>query len=434
MVLCGDWGTYGFGVEVCAMADGFLFDVKVLELGDEKGEFCGKLFAGAGADVIKVEPPGGASTRDNGPFYHDQPDPNRSLYFWHYNVGKRAVTLDIHTPEGKALLEKLIARSDVLVDSLALDTLSKLGLDWAALQKLNPRLIYLVITPFGRSGPWRDYKATDLIHLALGGPMMCCGYDPKPDGTYDTPPIAPQMWHAYHIACNQAFVAAVGALIGRENHGAGEMIDVPIHQAVSVSTEVDVPIWIYGKKPVLRQTGRHAVQRITPQAQFPTRDKDRYSMLLLGITPKESATLVEFLKAKGFGDELMEKFSDPASRKGSDFIKCLNRALAGCMGAYGLEEIWTEASGKRISWAAIRLPEENLRDEHWRMRQTFAEVEHPELGETFTYVGAPTLAEQCPWRTGPRAPLVGEHNEEIYRDVAKLSAEQINELSGKGII
>jgi len=415
------------------MADGFLSDVKVLELGDEKGEFCGKLFAGAGADVIKVEPPGGGASRGNGPFYHDQPDPERSLYFWHYNVGKRGVTLDIHAPPGKAILEKLIARSDVLIDSLPLDTLVRLGLDWPALQRLNPRLIYLVLTPFGRSGPWRDYKATDLIYLALGGPMMCCGYDPKPDGTYDTPPIAPQMWHAYHIACNQAFIGAVGALISRETHGIGEMIDLPIHQAVSVSTEVDVPIWIYGKKPVLRQTGRHAVQRISPQAQFQTRD-GRYSMLLLGITPKESAALVDFLDEKGFGGELKEKFKDPASRKGAEFNRCLNDALSRCIGAYGFEELWTAAMRKRISWAAIRLPEENLQDEHWRMRQTFATVSHPELGETFTYVGAPTLAEECPWRTGPRAPLAGEHNQQVYRDAAGLSAEQINELRGKGII
>jgi crotonobetainyl-CoA:carnitine CoA-transferase CaiB-like acyl-CoA transferase len=415
------------------MADSFLSDVKVLELGDEKGELCGKLFAGAGADVVKVEAPGGGSSRLNGPFYHDQPDPKRSLYFWHYNVGKRGVTLDIAAPRAKAVLEQLIARSDVVIDSLPLDTLATLGLDWPALQKVNPRLIYLVLTPFGRSGPWRDYKANDLIHLALGGPMMCCGYDPKPDGTYDTPPIAPQMWHAYQIACNQAFIAAVGALIGRETHGNGELIDVPIHQAVAVSTEVDVPIWIYSKKPVFRQTGRHAVQRISPQAQFQTRD-GRYSMLLLGITPRESASLIEFLTEKGFGAELNEKFKDPASRRGPEFNACLNRALAQCMGAYGLEEIWKDAAAKRISWAAIRLPEENLTDEHWRMRQTFARVEHPELGETFDYVGAPTLAEDCPWRTGPRAPLPGEHNREIYGNQLGLSAAQIEELGRNGII
>jgi crotonobetainyl-CoA:carnitine CoA-transferase CaiB-like acyl-CoA transferase len=415
------------------MADGFLFDVKVLELGDEKGEFCGKLFAGAGAEVIKVEPPGGGPTRLNGPFYHDQPDPARSLYFWHYNLGKRGVTLDIQAPEARALLEKLIARSDVLIDSLPLETLSAMDLDWPALQKINPRLIYLVITPFGRSGPWRDYKANDLVHLALGGTMMCCGYDPKPDGTYDTPPIAAQMWHAYQIACNQAFIGAVGALVGREVHGNGEMIDVPIHQAVAVSTEVDVPIWIYGKNPVLRQTGRHAVQRITPQAQFETRD-GRHAMLLLGITPRENAALIEFLTEKGFGDELTEKFKDPANRRGPEFQACLTRALTRCMGAFGVEEIWKEAQRKRISWAAIRLPEENLADEHWRMRQTFARVEHPELGETFDYVGAPTLAEQCPWRIGPRAPLPGEHNQEIYAAQLGLSPGKVEELSRKGII
>src|SRR5579862_2751384 len=116
------------------MANGFLFDVKVLELGDEKGEFCGKLFAGAGADVIKVEAPGGGATRQNAPFYHDQPDPERSLYFWHYNLGKRGVTLDLDAPEAKPLLEKLIAASDVVIDSLPLDTLSRLGLDWPALR------------------------------------------------------------------------------------------------------------------------------------------------------------------------------------------------------------------------------------------------------------------------------------------------------------
>jgi crotonobetainyl-CoA:carnitine CoA-transferase CaiB-like acyl-CoA transferase len=415
------------------MADGFLFDVKVLELGDEKGEFCGKLFAGAGADVIKVEPPGGGSTRLSGPFYHDKFDPARSLYFWHYNVGKRGVTLDLDAPQAKPVLEKLIARSDVLIDSLPLDTLSKLGLDWPALRKINPRLICLVITPFGRSGPWRDYKATDLIHLALGGPMMCCGYDPKPDGTYDTPPIAPQMWHAYQIACNQAFIGAVGALIGREISGAGEMIDLPIHQAVAVSTEVDIPIWIYSQKPVLRQTGRHAVQRVTPQAQFPTSD-GRYSMLLLGITPRENAALIEFLTGKGFGAELNEKFKDPASRRGPEFNACLTDALTQCMGAYGVEEIWREAQRKRISWAAVRLPEENLSDEHWRMRQTFARVHHPELGEAFDYVGAPTLAQECPWRTGPRAPLPGEHNQEIYGAQLGLAADQVEELRRTGII
>jgi crotonobetainyl-CoA:carnitine CoA-transferase CaiB-like acyl-CoA transferase len=413
---------------------GFLFDVKVLELADEQGEFCGKLLAGAGAEVLKVEPPGGNSTRALGPFYHDEPHPDRSLYFWHYNFGKRGVTLDIHTPAGTALLKQLIAQCDVLLDTLPLSTLENLGLDWETLQRLNPRLIYLAFTPFGRTGPWRDYKATDIVHLALGGQMMCCGYTPKEDGTYDTPPIAPQMWHAYHIAGNQAFIATVGALIGRETTGTGEMIDVPIHQAVSVCTEIDVPYWIYNQTPCYRQTGRHAQPVVGADVQFPTKD-DRYSIVLPNPFPGGYETFIHFLDEKGHaGDLLSDHYQDPNNRKGLAFARHFAEVQAECVAAFDMEEIWRDAQSRGIPWAPIRLPEENLRDEQWRMRATFSAVEHPELGETITYVGAPMLPHEVSWRTGPRAPLVGEHNEEVYCGQLGMSREEVARLKEQGIV
>jgi len=413
---------------------GFLFDVKVLELADEKGEFCGKLLAGAGADVLKVEPPGGNSTRSLGPFYHDESDPDRSLYFWHYNFGKRGVTLDIHASQGTAILKQLIAQSDVLLDTLPLGTLEKLGLDWNALQQLNPRLIYVVLTPFGRSGPWRDYKATDLIHLALGGQMMCCGYNPREDGTYDTPPIAPQMWHAYHIAGNQAFIATVGALIGRETTGTGEMIDIPIHQAVSVCTEIDVPYWIYNQTACYRQTGRHAQPVVGPEVQFSTED-DRYSIILPNPFPGGYEALVGFLDEKEqAGDLTGEQYKDANNRKGLTFARHFAEIQAGCVKAFSMEEIWRDAQGRGIPWSPIRLPEENLQDEQWQLRATFTEVEHAELKERFTYVGAPMLPHECAWREGPRAPLVGEHNQEVYSRELGMSQEEVEGLRGKRII
>jgi crotonobetainyl-CoA:carnitine CoA-transferase CaiB-like acyl-CoA transferase len=413
---------------------GFLFDVKVLELADEKAEFCGKLLAGAGADVLKIEPPDGNATRAVGPFYHDEPHPDRSLYFWHYNFGKRGVTLDIRSAQGIEILKQLIARSDVLLDSLPLDTLANLGLDWNALQQLNPRLIYVLLTPFGRSGPWRDYKANDLVHLALGGQMMCCGYNPKADGTYDTPPIAPQMWHAYHIAGNQAFIATVGALIGRETSGVGDMIDVPIHQAVSVCTEIDVPYWIYNQTPCYRQTGRHAQPAVGPEVQFPTKD-GRYSIVLPNPFPGGYETLVNFLDEKGqAGDLTTEKYQDANNRRGAAFAHHFSDIQAGCVAAFGMEEIWREAQSRGIPWSPIRLPEENLQDEQWRMRATFTEVEHPELGERFTYIGAPMLPHEVSWREGPRAPLVGEHNEDVYCGQLGMSREEIARLKERGIV
>jgi len=413
---------------------GFLFDVKVLELADEKGEFLGKLLAGAGADVLKIEPPEGNSTRTLGPFYHDQPHPERSLYFWHYNFGKRGVTLDIHDPEGTAILKRLIAQCDVLVDSLPLDTLKKLGLDWQELQNLNPRLIYVVLTPFGRSGPWRDYKATDLIHLALGGQMMCCGYSPQADGKYDTPPIAPQMWHAYHIAGNQAFIATVGALIGREATNEGEMIDVPIHQAVSVCTEIDVPNWIYNQTACYRQTGRHAQPVVGPEVQFPTKD-GRYSIILPNPFPGGYETIVSFLDGKGqAGDLTDKKYDDPNNRKGLEFAKHFADVQAECVAAFGMEEIWREGQNLGIPWSPIRKPEENLQDEQWQMRATFTKVEHPELGENFSYIGAPMLPQEVSWRTGPRAPLIGEHNEAVYCDGLGMSQDEVNQLKERKLI
>jgi crotonobetainyl-CoA:carnitine CoA-transferase CaiB-like acyl-CoA transferase len=413
---------------------GFLFDVKVLELADEKGEFCGKLLAGAGAEVLKVEPPGGNSTRSLGPFYHDEPHSERSLYFWHYNFGKRGVTLDIHSPEGTMLLKKLIGQADVLLDTLPLDTLEKLGLDWATLQQLNPRLIYVVMTPFGRSGPWRDYKANDLVHLALGGQMMCCGYNPTENGAYDTPPIAPQMWHAYHIAGNQTFIATVGALIERETTGKGEMIDVPIHQAVSDCTEIDVPYWIYNQTSCYRQTGRHAQPAVGPEVQFPTQD-DRYSIVLPNPFPGGYETLVNFLAEKGqAGDLTSENYQDANNRKGMTFARHFSEVQAGCVSAFGMEEIWRDAQSLGIPWSPIRLPEENLQDEQWQLRATFTAVEHPELGEHLTYIGAPMLPNAVSWREGPRAPLVGEHNEDVYCGQLAMSREEVARLKRQGIV
>ena len=270
------------------------------------------------------------------------------------------------------------------------------GLDWDALRQLNPRLIYACVTPFGRSGPWRDYKANDLVHLALGGPMMCCGYDPKADGSYDTPPIAPQMWHAYHITGNQTFIAIVGALIGRETHGNGDMIEVAVHQAVSVCTEIDVPNWIYNQTACYRQTGRHAQPAVGPDVQFATQD-GRYSIILPNPFPGGYETLVDFLDSKGQAADLKsEAYQDAANRRGRAFATHFAEVQAGCVAAFGMEEIWRDAQSLGIPWSPIRKPEENLDDQQWQMRKTFCEVDHPELDESLTYMSVPPC---CPTRS-----------------------------------
>jgi crotonobetainyl-CoA:carnitine CoA-transferase CaiB-like acyl-CoA transferase len=242
------------------------------------------------------------------------------------------------------------------------------------------------------------------------------------------------MWHAYHITGNQTFIGIVGALIGRETHGNGEMIDVPIHQAVSVCTEVDVPNWIYNQTACYRQTGRHAQPAVGPAVQFPTQD-ERYSIILPNPFPGGYETLVEFLDSKDqAGDLTEEKYQDATKRRGRVFAEHFSDVQADCVAAFGMEEIWRDAQSLGIPWSPIRKPEENVADEQWQVRETFTEVEHPELGETFPYIGAPMLPHEVEWRKGPRAPLIGEHNDEVYGAQLGLDTDKMAEMKQRKII
>lgn len=419
---------------------GFLFDVRVLELADQKGEFLGRLLAGAGANVLKVEPPQGSPTRNIGPFYQDKPHLERSLYFWHYNFGKRGVTLDIEKKDGAALFTSLAAKADVLVETFAPGFMAKVGLDYAALRKINPRLIYVSITPFGQSGPWRNWKSSDLVHLALGGVMMNCGYDPEPGGDYDLPPIAPQMWQATHITCNQAYLAMAGALLYREQTGKGQHIDVSMHQAVSCNTEADIPYEVYGHIPLKRQTARHALPTVNSPTLAVTKD-GRYLHVGAYNTNMRGETgghrlIVELLEKRKSADNLGDLYrKDPTSLQTPAGTRHMNDVMRRWVATYKFDaNIWEEGQRSRLHWAPIRRPEENLSDPHWRARQTFTEVYHEELGRSLTYVAAPWMAETCPPRRGPRAPRLGEHNAQVYGEEMGLPLATFAKLKRKRVI
>jgi crotonobetainyl-CoA:carnitine CoA-transferase CaiB-like acyl-CoA transferase len=214
---------------------GMLAGLRVIEVADERAEYTGLLLAGLGAEVIKIEPPEGNATRRIGPFMEDRPGSERSLFFWNYNRNKKSIVLDLQEPAAVEHLLRLLGGADVLLDSSCGRLNAALGLDAAALGARFPQLVTARMTPFGDDGPWKDFKGSDLIHLALGGPMMNCGYDPDPNFEYDTPPIAPQIWHAYHIAGEQMATGIIAALIHRERSGEGQDVSLAIHEAVSAT-------------------------------------------------------------------------------------------------------------------------------------------------------------------------------------------------------
>ena len=195
--------------------------------------------ADLGADVIKIEPPGGQRTRSVGPFLNDIPHRERSLSFWHYNTSKRGITLNLETSEGKDLFRRLVPSTDILLETEAPGYLPSLGLGYEALAGLNPRLIVCSLTPFGQTGPWRNYQTSDLLQLAAGGQMGCCGYDPE--DVPDAPPIAPGGGNAWHIGSHFAYIAIMAAVCYRDVIGEGQYIDASMHEACALTTEAAVP-------------------------------------------------------------------------------------------------------------------------------------------------------------------------------------------------
>ena len=414
-------------------ATGPLSGLKVLELADEKGQFCGKLVADLGADVVKVEPPGGETTRSVGPFLDDIPHPDRSLSFWHYNTSKRGVTLDLESDEGRTLFRRLASTADVVLETFAPGYLASLGLAYDALSAADPKLIMCSLTPFGQSGPWRDYQSSDLLHMAAGGQMASSGYDES--DVPDAPPIAPGGGNAWHTGAHYAYIAIMAALVHRTVTGEGQYIDASVHEACALSTESAVASYIYRDEVVIRQTGRHHAAQPTPRTQYPTKDGKYVNALTGGrLDPAYVQILAEWFDGHGLADDLMdERYRDPeVIAKNARHI--VEEVLANFIANRTAEEVYHEAQERGFPWGAVRAPDDLPSDRHLEDREFWTEVAHPELDRTFIYPGGGAIFNGSPWRISRRAPLVGEHNDEIFGGLLGLTREELARLSDSGVI
>ena len=416
--------------------------LRVVEIADEQAEYVGMILAGMGAEVIKVEPPGGSPTRKIGPFYEDVADPERSLFFWQYNRGKQSVVLDTATQEGRAQLEGLLARADVLLESTPRDFLPAAGLSRDVLEERFGHLVHARMTPFGDDGPWADYKASDLIHLALGGVMMNCGYDPRPDGTYDLPPFAPQMWHAFHIAGEQLTMGILAALLYRAQTGHSQYVTTAIHEAVAKVTEGDWPSWVMRRTPFFRQTCRHAMDAVTDVPMIGNTKDGRWVITRGPVRGDHWKRLPAWMAEQGLpmGDaewvdpqDVAEAYggrSIPGSRPGpsntDDRSARATETFHRLVKRYTFAEVpWQSAQDQGFLWAPLFKPHENLADPHYAERGTFQDVEHPEHGRSFAYSVSKWLSTEAGWAPGRRAPLLGEDAEAV----AAIGAEPVRNLT-----
>ncbi|MBI4497775.1 MAG: CoA transferase [Chloroflexi bacterium] len=408
---------------------GPLAGLRVLELADEKIQYCGKLFADLGADVLKVEVPGGDAARRIGPFWGGAPHPDRSIPFWYDNTSKRSITLNLAAADGRDLFRALVGRADVLLEAGPPGYVPGLGLGYAALRDRNPRLVMVSVTPFGQTGPWKDWKASDLVSLALGGPVASCGYD-----DHTIPPVRGGGGQAWHVAGHYAFVGALIAVYHRQATGRGQYVDCSIHEALSCTTEGASVYGMLEQAPVLRQTGRHATATPSPPSQFLCAD-GRY-VAGVGWLRVDASTwdqLVAWLDQDGMAMDLTDpRYQDPAVRAAESAH--IGEVLEAFCLTHTAEEVFRGGQAIGLTWGLVRSPYEVVHDPHSHERGYTVTVEHDDLGQRFSYPGAPYVFSASPWRISRRAPHVGEHNHAVYCGELGLSEVQLTQLAEAGIV
>ena len=388
----------------------------ILEIGEQPGDYGALLLAGLGAEVIKIEPRDGAESRRIGPFVSAAHDSEESLFFWRYNLNKKSVVLDVDQPEAGQVLAALASNADIVLLAGEYETVARRIPFWRELAGKNPRLIVCTITPFGLDGPHCALKTTDLVQMALGGIMAVCGYDPDQDLAYDTPPIAPAMWHSFHLGGEYAAVAIMAAINFRELSGEGQFIDVSVHEAVNTCTEIAIPTYIYSGQVVMRQTARHAATIIT-HARL-TQSADGVFMLAsLSPFEREQRALAQLADQMGIAHVLgTPEFAQLERDDAGAAAHYRNDILVQIIETLSADDLFSRAQALGLAWSPIRRPEENLEDPHFSARGSFATIHHPELGRTVRYPGTVANDGHAPhFSYTHRAPRLGEHTEEILK-------------------
>jgi crotonobetainyl-CoA:carnitine CoA-transferase CaiB-like acyl-CoA transferase len=381
--------------------------LRVIEIAQQtQGEFTGRLLADLGAEVVKVEPAEGAVSRKIGPFLNGVVSPETSLNFRYYNTNKKSAVIEVEKPEGMHALHVLLSDADILVSSYQPSELKRLGFNLSDLQEEFPRLIIVSVTPFGLTGPWADYKSSDLVALAAGGPLHQSGYD-----DHTIPPIRPGGGQGFHTGTSFAYTGALLALIDRQKTGRGQLIDVAMHDALSVTIELPFLYWAYNKAPVFRQTCRHAQPMFTQPTLFLCGDGRYVYYITIVAEQKMWESQLEWLKQHDLAADLTDpKFQDPQYRaQNFHHIQNIMECFFLLMNA---DEAFREGQEHKLVIGSLYAPEDMLKDPHFEARKFFVEVEEKD-GSKAIYPGAPYLFSAFGAVPRTAAPSLGEHTDAV---------------------
>ncbi|MCH7842812.1 MAG: CoA transferase [Chloroflexi bacterium] len=399
------------------MTERALEGVKVLDLTHHiAGPYCTKLMADFGAEVLKVERPGGDPARRMAPFLHDEADPEKSLVFAYLNTNKQSVTLNLKSEKGIQVLKSLVEDSDVLVENFAPKVMPSLGLDFETLQQINPSLVMTSISNFGQTGPYRDYKAADIVEYALGGLMYIFG-------AYDREPLK----HAFNQAQFKAGTDAASATLMATYHqrltGEGQRVDVSIQEAVATGLRDVVNNFTY-TGAVRRRQPNHSGDLTRMRASA-----DGHFLPNPGMGAGLNwDNVVDFLGLPELDDE---KFNTPSARLAN--AEELGRILDEYFIKQNKYDIFYASHKRRFIFGVVQSPEEVMADPQFQARNYFVDIDHPALG-TLKYPGAPFEMSATPWEARSPAPTLGEHNQEVIGQRLGHTPEQLAQMRAMQII
>jgi CoA:oxalate CoA-transferase len=403
------------------VAEQVLTGMKVLDLTHcIAGPFCTKLLADYGADVIKIEIPGkGDMARRMGPFPQDIPDPEKSGLFLYLNTNKKGVTLNLKTKTGVGILKKLISQSDVLVENFSPGVLPRLGLDYGTLKKINPKLVMTSISSFGQTGPYRDWKATELTLTALSGIMHKTG-DP------DREPLKYALNVFQYLAGKIAGTVTLAAVIKSDLTGNGKHIDLSILETTIADVNNRIATYGYSGDLGERAVAKNYVDY--PFGGFPAQDG---YVAIQGIGRGEEWML-----------RLFEMIGHPELKEDPNFSTRQNREmhmdefnamLYSWLVEHTKQEIFDEAARVRYPAGPVYDTAELVNNPQYRELGFFIPLDHPLAGK-LEYPGAPFRMSEGGYEIRRPAPLLGQHNAEVYCGLLGIQETDLPLLHIRGVI
>ena len=394
-----------------------LHGIRVLDLADEPAVFTSRVLADLGADVVRVEQPDGGRVRSRAPFLDDEPGLERSLYHLHHNAGKRSVTLDIGKPAGADLLRRLAASADILIETAPPGALAGRRLGYDELRRLSPALIYVSVTPFGQRGPWAGRKTSDLVAAAAGGLLFVSGQP-------EDPPTQMGADASYKMASLVALAGCMIALAGRsaDEEGAGVHLDISIQQAVAMSVVQTANPNHYVWNGVV--PGRPGLSGALEcgDGRFAT----------MNVTENRFRGFVRWAKELGIKTDLGEDDWARVRRDPTRRAAPRRGVLRRIARSYPRDEFLREAWARNMHALPIQSFEDLERCDHFLATGQFLKLAHAPLATELGFPRSALAAVEGVSVRG-RAPLLGEHNAELYGELG-LKGEDLSRLAEAGIV